>query len=218
MSSMPTARRSTCTPQSGAIALRRVPTPTGFSEIWRSKQLEYTSTLTPAGCYIDFWTLTERALDYAFARMPSVNRALRPQLLEAYLKLDAFPDARPPLRRRTAHGLPSYRTAPRRAGRVFQRNRRSCRDADNIAIPTRRGGRGGVRSEGQSPAPKYRTELLPQTRTPGLTRNLTILAHSLSGEFCVPPAELAGRFETRIAPMVTLGAGDAGLVVGVAAG
>jgi 2-haloacid dehalogenase len=46
--------------------------------------------LTPAGCYVDFWTLTERALDYAFARMPSVDRALRPQLLEAFLKLDAF--------------------------------------------------------------------------------------------------------------------------------
>jgi hypothetical protein len=29
-----------------------------------------------------------------------------------------------------------------------------------------------------------------------LNRILTIRAHSLSGEFCVPPAELAGRFET----------------------
>jgi hypothetical protein len=43
----------------------------------------------------------------------------------------------------------------------------------------------------------------------------TILAHSLSGEFSEPPAELPGRFETRIAPMVTLG--PTGLVVGVAA-
>ncbi len=65
-----------------------------FSEIWRSKQLEYTWTLTLAGRYVDFWTLTERALDYAFARVPSVDRALRPQLLDAYLKLDAFADAR----------------------------------------------------------------------------------------------------------------------------
>lgn len=65
-----------------------------FSEIWRLKQLEYAWTLTLAGRYVDFWTLTERALDYAFARLPSVDRALRPQLLEAYLKLDAFPDAR----------------------------------------------------------------------------------------------------------------------------
>ena len=64
-----------------------------FSEIWRAKQLEYTWTLTLAGSYVDFWTLTERALDYAFARAPSVDRALRARLLEAYLKLDAFPDA-----------------------------------------------------------------------------------------------------------------------------
>jgi len=65
-----------------------------FSEIWRTKQLEYTWTMTLAGQYLDFWTLTERALDYAFARVPSVDRALRDKLLEAYLSLDAFPDAR----------------------------------------------------------------------------------------------------------------------------
>lgn len=64
-----------------------------FSEIWRTKQLEYSWTLTLAGQHADFWTLTERALDYAFARVPTVDRALRPQLLEAYLKLDPFPDA-----------------------------------------------------------------------------------------------------------------------------
>jgi 2-haloacid dehalogenase len=64
-----------------------------FSEIWRGKQLEYSWTITLAGHYVDFWTLTERALDYAFARVPSVDRALRLKLLEAYLKLDLFPDA-----------------------------------------------------------------------------------------------------------------------------
>ena len=65
-----------------------------FSELWRTKQLEYTWTTTLAGQYLDFWTLTERALDYAFARVPSVDRALRGKLLEAYLSIDAFPDAR----------------------------------------------------------------------------------------------------------------------------
>jgi 2-haloacid dehalogenase len=65
-----------------------------FSEIWRTKQLEYTWTMTLAGQYLDFWTLTERALDYTFARVPSVDRALREKLLEAYLSLDAFSDAR----------------------------------------------------------------------------------------------------------------------------
>ena len=65
-----------------------------FSELWRAKQLEYTWTLTLAGHYVDFWGLTERALDYAFARVPSVDRGLRPKLLDAYLTLDAFPGAR----------------------------------------------------------------------------------------------------------------------------
>ncbi|MGH6673278.1 MAG: haloacid dehalogenase type II [Xanthobacteraceae bacterium] len=64
-----------------------------FSEMWRTKQLEYTWTMRLAGHYVDFWTLTERALDYAFARVASVDRALRPKLLEAYLQLDPFPDA-----------------------------------------------------------------------------------------------------------------------------
>jgi 2-haloacid dehalogenase len=64
------------------------------SEIWRTKQLEYTWTLTLAGRYADFWALTGRALDYALARVPSVDRSLRLQLLDAYLRLDAFADAR----------------------------------------------------------------------------------------------------------------------------
>ena len=65
-----------------------------FSEIWRAKQLEYTWTLTLAGRFTDFWTLTEHALDYAFSRLPSVDRSLRTKLLDAYLTLEAFADAR----------------------------------------------------------------------------------------------------------------------------
>ena len=76
-----------------------------FSEIWRTKQLEYAWLLSAARHYVDFWTLTERALDYAFARVPSVNRALRPALLDAYFKLDAFPDARAALKALKAEGL-----------------------------------------------------------------------------------------------------------------
>jgi len=65
-----------------------------LSELWRTKQLEYTWTLTLAGLYVDFWTLTERALDHALARVPTVDRALRSTLLDSYRTLDAFPDAR----------------------------------------------------------------------------------------------------------------------------
>jgi 2-haloacid dehalogenase len=78
-----------------------------FSEIWRSKQLEYTWTLTLAGHYVDFWTLTERALDFAFARVPSVDRGLRSKLLEAYLTLEAFADARVALSELKAKGARS---------------------------------------------------------------------------------------------------------------
>src|SRR3954468_19234916 len=64
-----------------------------FSEVWRQKQLEYTWTHPRAGRYVEFWTLTQRALDYCFERFPSVDRRLRSDLLNAYLELDAFPDA-----------------------------------------------------------------------------------------------------------------------------
>jgi 2-haloacid dehalogenase len=76
-----------------------------FSEVWRTKQLEYAWMLSAAGHYQDFWTLTERALDHAFARVPSVDKSLRPTLLDAYFKLDAFPDARAALAALTAKGM-----------------------------------------------------------------------------------------------------------------
>ncbi len=75
-----------------------------LSDIWRTKQLEYTWTLTLSGHYTDFWTLTARALDFALARVPSVPAALKPRLLDAYFKLDAFPDARAALRGLKAGG------------------------------------------------------------------------------------------------------------------
>jgi 2-haloacid dehalogenase len=75
-----------------------------MSEIWRLKQLEYTWTLTLAGHYADFWTLTERALDFALARVPTVPKALKSKLLDAYFQLDAFPDARAALTALKAKG------------------------------------------------------------------------------------------------------------------
>ena len=76
-----------------------------FSELWRIKQLEYAWMLSAAGHYVDFWTLTERALDHAFARFPTVDRTLRAALLDAYFQLDAFPDARAALGALKAKGV-----------------------------------------------------------------------------------------------------------------
>jgi 2-haloacid dehalogenase len=47
-----------------------------MSEIWRAKQLEYSWTLTLAGRYADFWTLTGRAA--AGSSCPSTNRSSMP--------------------------------------------------------------------------------------------------------------------------------------------
>ncbi|HXN44933.1 MAG TPA: haloacid dehalogenase type II, partial [Xanthobacteraceae bacterium] len=79
-----------------------------LSELWRTKQLEYSWTLTLAGRYLDFWSLTQQALDYALARVPSADRRLRAKLLEAYQALDAFPDARATLQELKRRG---HRTA-----------------------------------------------------------------------------------------------------------
>ena len=76
-----------------------------LSELWRAKQLEYAWTSSLAGHYRDFWTLTERALDYAMARTPSVPRMLVPRLLDAYRDLDAFADAREALAALKVRGL-----------------------------------------------------------------------------------------------------------------
>jgi 2-haloacid dehalogenase len=63
-----------------------------LSEIWRAKQLEYSWTRTLMGAYRDFWALTEEALDYAFAKVPSVDTSLRERLLQAYWRLDCYPE------------------------------------------------------------------------------------------------------------------------------
>ena len=78
-----------------------------LSELWRTKQLEYAWTLTLAGRYEDFWTLTARALDFALARFPTVDRALKPAFMEAYRTLDAFADARTILHALKTRGHPT---------------------------------------------------------------------------------------------------------------
>ncbi len=63
-----------------------------LSRVWRAKQLEYSWVRTLLDQYLDFWTLTEQALDHAFAVVPSVDRSLRGPLLDAYRTLDCFPE------------------------------------------------------------------------------------------------------------------------------
>jgi 2-haloalkanoic acid dehalogenase, type II len=75
-----------------------------LSEMWRAKQLEYSWVRALAGAYVDFWQLTEQALDYSLERMPSVDRSLRADLLSAYWTLDCYPEVPAVLRSLQAQG------------------------------------------------------------------------------------------------------------------
>lgn len=67
---------------------------TALSEVWRQKQLEFTWTRTLMDRYVDFWELTQQALDFAFQKFPNANRDSRRQLLDAYWELEAFAEVR----------------------------------------------------------------------------------------------------------------------------
>jgi 2-haloacid dehalogenase len=86
-----------------------------LSALWRAKQLEYTWTRTLMDRYADFWVLTQQALDFALARFPSVDPAVRPQLLDAYWRLAAYPDVNGPLAklRRMGHALALFTNGTR---------------------------------------------------------------------------------------------------------
>jgi 2-haloacid dehalogenase len=75
-----------------------------LSQLWRTKQLEYTWLRALMGRHADFWQVTGEALDYALART-GVDPAVRAPLLEAYLTLDAYPEVADVLRRLRAGGL-----------------------------------------------------------------------------------------------------------------
>ena len=63
-----------------------------FSEVCRAKHLEYSWVRTLMGEYVNFWRLTEEALDFALAKHPEISTGLKPSLLDAYLRLDCHPD------------------------------------------------------------------------------------------------------------------------------
>jgi 2-haloacid dehalogenase len=44
------------------------------------------------GAYVDFWQLTEQALDIAMRKVPSADPSLKAKLLEAYWRLDCYPE------------------------------------------------------------------------------------------------------------------------------
>ena len=65
---------------------------------WRTRQFEYSWLRTLIGRYADFWQVTDEALVFAgHALKLDLTAATRAQLLQAYLEINAWPDARPVL-------------------------------------------------------------------------------------------------------------------------
>ncbi len=81
------------------------PAGAAVSQLWRSKQLEYTWLRTLMGRYVDFATVTADALDVALATHAVREPALRTDLLRAYLELDPYPEVIEVLRSLRRHGV-----------------------------------------------------------------------------------------------------------------
>jgi 2-haloacid dehalogenase len=74
--------------------------------LWRVKQLQYSLLRSLMGRHRNFWQLTEDGLVYASKSLKlELTAEKRTQLMEAYLRLTAFPDVRPGLERLKHQGL-----------------------------------------------------------------------------------------------------------------
>lgn len=88
-----------------AMASRIGPQADAVSQMWRTKQLEYTWQRSLMGRYVDFWRITADALDYALDAAGTNEPALRADLLDAYLHLECYPEVPAVLRTLKAAGM-----------------------------------------------------------------------------------------------------------------
>lgn len=65
-----------------------------LTQLWRTKQVEYTWLRSLMGRHADFWQVTGEALDNAMASLDLADPALRERLMGLYLELEPFADAR----------------------------------------------------------------------------------------------------------------------------
>ncbi|PLY03059.1 MAG: haloacid dehalogenase type II [Desulfuromonas sp.] len=63
-----------------------------ISELWRNRQLEYTWLRSLMHKHADFWQVTQDALDFALDSYGIDDKELRQKLLDAYLRLDCYPE------------------------------------------------------------------------------------------------------------------------------
>ena len=76
-----------------------------LASLWRLRQVEYTWLRNSMDEYIDFWQITSDALDYAMETLGIENNKLREELLNLYLKLEAYPEVNHLLKKLKQRGL-----------------------------------------------------------------------------------------------------------------
>ncbi len=76
-----------------------------LADLWRAKQLQYTWLRSLMGRHVDFWQVTQDALEYAMASMELADPALRDRLMDLYLRLDAYPEVRDTLAHLKSGGI-----------------------------------------------------------------------------------------------------------------
>ena len=76
-----------------------------LASLWRLRQVEYTWLRNSMDQYIDFWQITSDALDYAMETLDIENNELREELLNLYLKLEAYPEVKGLLKNLKQRGL-----------------------------------------------------------------------------------------------------------------
>lgn len=78
-----------------AVARHRAvvgPRADALSELWRSKQIQYTWLRNGMGAYAQFWQVTGEALDHCLAVHGIADATVWQTLMSAYLALDPFPE------------------------------------------------------------------------------------------------------------------------------
>ena len=77
-----------------------------LAQLWRAKQLQYSLLRSLMNRYKDFWQLTNDGLVYAAKSLKlDLTDDKRKQLMDAYLRLAAFPDVKPGLEALKKRGL-----------------------------------------------------------------------------------------------------------------
>jgi len=76
-----------------------------LSDLWRTKQLQYTWLRGLGGHHADFWQVTGDALDYAMSTFGIKDDALRARLMDLYLRIAAYPEVPAMLAELKARGI-----------------------------------------------------------------------------------------------------------------